>query len=529
MVGIALLVACVNIANLLLARAYSRQKEIALRLAIGAGRMRLVRQLLTESTLLAMAGGAAGLLFAKSGMGLLVAVLSLGRDPIAFDLHPNASVLAFTAGVSLLAGILFGLVPAVSGTRIDLNARLKGCEVGASSGRPPVRLAKSLVISQVALSLVLLIGAGLLIRSIRLLYHVDTGYEREKVLMAWVLPVLAGYDHTKEVGLYRELLDRMNGIPGVQSASLARMRPVFGQWYRRVRVQEATPAGNQAPEVYYGPVGPRFFETMRIPLLLGREFSAADTEAAAKVAIISESAARILLPNQNPIGRNISFDGVEPSGQIEIVAVVKDIRHRPRERQPRPAVYVPYTQATADAFGQMNILVRTAQNPSSVIATVRRQVQSLDSKLPFSRAETPKQELDEYLGEERSLAALLALFGTLALVLASVGLYGMMSYTISRRTRELGIRIALGARKGDLLRMVLRETASMIVIGVAIGLPVSFVAAQFIASMLFGVGTSDPMAISIAVLIMFVTALTAAYIPARRATRVDPMVALRYE
>jgi predicted permease len=527
--GVALLLACVNIANLLLARGYARQKEIALRLAIGAGRMRLVRQLLTECMLLALAGGAAGLLLAKLGMGLIVGVLSLGGDPVSFDLHPNASVLAFTAGVSLLAGILFGLVPAASGTRIDLNARLKGSELRANSGRTGARLARSLVISQVALSLVLMISAGLLIRSLRLLYRVDTGYEREKVLMAWVLPVLAGYDHVKELALYRELFDRMNAIPGVQSASVARMRPVFGQWYQRVWVQGATTGENEVPEVYYGPVGPRFFETMQIPLLLGREFSLTDTEAAAKVAIISESAARILLPNENPIGQHIGFDGLQSSGKVEIVGVVRDIRHHPRERQSRPAVYVPYTQAPPEGFGQMNILVRTGQNPTSVIGTVRRQVQSLDNNLPFSGAETPKQELDKYLGEERSLAALLSTFGALALILTAVGLYGTTSYTVSRRTREMGIRIALGARRDNLLWMVLRETSGTVTIGVAIGTAASLIAARLIASKLFGVGMSDPMTISIVILFMFATALAAAYIPARRATNVDPMEALRHE
>jgi predicted permease len=339
--GIALLLACVNIANLLLARAYARQKEVALRLAIGAGRMRLVRQLLTESMLLALAGGVVGLLLAKLAVGLLVAALSLGRDPVLFDLHPNASILAFTAGVSLLAGILFGLVPALSATRIDLNARLKGTDLGANSGRPRDRLAKSLVISQVALSLVLMVSAGLLIRSLRLLYRVDTGYERDKVLMAWVLPVLAGYDHAKELALDHALLEKMNAIPGVQSASLTRLRPVFGGWYRRVRGRGATAVENETPEVYCGPVGPRFFETMRIPLRLGREFSLTDSETAAKVVIISENAARILMPNENPIGQHIGFDDPESSGQFEVVGVVKDICHQPRERQPRPAVYIP--------------------------------------------------------------------------------------------------------------------------------------------------------------------------------------------
>ena len=528
-VGIALLIASVNVASLLLARASARQKEIAVRLALGAGRARLIRQLLTESVLLAGLGGALGLLFAHWGGSLLLAVLSGSGSTIPFQLSPDPRVLVFTAGLSLLAGVLFGLAPALACARVELNPVLKGAEGHSGARAAHGRLTKSLSISQVALSLSLLIGAGLLLRALQQFYAVDTGFERENIVQGWVFPALEGYDRPTEMRLYRELLEKFNATPGVQSASLSRLRMIFGNWYRDAWVQGAAVDVAETRQVYCDPVGPRFFATMGIPLLLGREFSAADTETSPKVAIISESLARKFFPNVNPLGRRFGFDSAQSSGDIEVIGVVKDVRHHLEEQRLPEAAWIPYTQATTEMYGQMNFLVRTTTDPASVIPALRERVRSVDKSLPLVGVETQEAEVDEYLGDQRSMATLLSFLAALALALATIGLYGTMSYAVGRRTRELGIRFALGAQRGEVLRMVLRETMSLAVIGVAIGVPVGLAAARLLSSMLFGVKTTDAATISTAILVMCATALLAGYLPARRAIRVDPMVALRYE
>jgi predicted permease len=528
-VAITLLIASVNVANLLLARAAARQREIAVRLAIGASRRRLIRQLLTESVLLAAIGGALGLMFAKWGVGIILTVLSYGQDPIPFNLSPDMGLLAFTSAVSLLTGILFGLAPALTATKIDLSPVLKGTESGAESRPLRRRLANSFVIAQVALSLVLLIGAGLLLRTLRQIYAVDTGFERDNVLLMWVFPAPAGYGRAREMSLYRELYEKLNEIPGIESASLMRYRLVSSLPYRNVRTRDSQAKSTGTHEVFCGPVAPRFFETMGIPLLLGRDFSPADTENAPKVAVISESMARVYFENSNAIGKHLGVEEAQATVDMQIVGVVKDIRRHPWNRDSAAAVYVPLLQAPADDLGQMNLVVRTRAKPASILASVRSRVQVLDKNLPVSGVETQGQEIDENLGGQRSLATLLSFFGTLALLLASIGLYGTMSYTVERRTKELGVRIALGAERKDMLWMVLRETIALVAIGVAIGVPVAVAAARFIASMLFGVDTTDPITIFLAILGMLAICLIAGYIPARRATRVDPMVALRYE
>ena len=528
-VGIALLIASVNVASLLLARASARQKEIAVRLALGAGRARLIRQLLTESVLLAGLGGALGLLFANWGGSLLLLVLSGRGDAIPFQLSPDPRVLAFTAGVSLLAGILFGLAPALACTRVELNPVLKGADGHSESRATHGGLTKTLVISQVALSLSLLIGAGLLLRTLQRFYAVNTGFEREKIVQAWVLPALDGYDHAAEMRLYRELLEKFNSTPGVQSASLSRLRMIFGNWYRGARVQGAALDSTETRQVYCDPVGPRFFATMGIPLLLGREFSPADTETSPKVAIISESLARRFFPNANPLGRRFVFESAQSSGDIEVVGVVKDIKHHLEDQRLPEAAWIPYTQAPTEMYGQMNFVARISADPGSLIPALQEQARSVDKNLPLSGIETQEAEIDEYLGDQRSMATLLSFFAALALALVTIGLYGTMSYAVSRRTRELGIRFALGAQRSEMLWMVLRATMSLAAIGVAVGVPAALAATRLLSSMLFGVQTTDAATISAAVIVMCATALLAGYLPARRATRVDPIVALRYE
>ena len=524
-VSVALLIACVNIACLLLARAAARQKEIALRVAMGAGRGRLVRQLLTESVLLALLGGSLGMLFARWGASFLFAVLANSEAMIPFDWK----ILAFTLGVSVLTGVLFGLAPALTGTRIELNATLKGSESPRDGRLSPRAFSKPLVISQVALSLSLLIGAGLLIRSLQFLYSVDTGFERNKVLQMWVLPALNGYDHASEMTLYPQLLEKLNTIPGVQSASLSRLRMIFGRWNRDVWVTGSVIAQKEPREVYCDPAGPGFFATMGIPLLLGREFSFADTSTSPKVTIISESMAREFFGDKNPVGQLFRFDHSDSGPEITIVGVVKDIKHRLDEHRSKAAAFIPYTQAPADMFGQMNLLVRTASDPSSIVPSIRAAIQSVDKNLPLGEITTQEAEIDEYLGSQRSLTTLLSIFAGLALLLAAIGLYGIMSYAVGRRTKELGIRIALGAQRAKLMQMVLHETLRLVLIGVAVGVPLAIAASRLLGSMLFTVKGSDPLTIAVAILVMAGIALLAGFVPARRAMRVDPIVALRYE
>lgn len=329
------------------------------------------------------------------------------------------------------------------------------------------------------------------------------------------------------MNLYPQLLQKLNAIPGVQSASLSRLRMIFGRWNRDVWAPESSIAGPR--QVYCDPAGPQFFATMGIPLLLGREFSLADTATSPKVAIISESMAREFFAERNPIGQRFRFDHPDSGPEITVVGVVKDIKHRLAEERTGAAAFVPYNQAPPDMYGQMNLLVRTAGEPSTVAPAIHAAIQSVDKNLPLGEITTQEAEIDEYLGEQRSITTLLSIFAGLALLLAAIGLYGTMSYAVGRRTKELGIRIALGAQRAELLHMVLRETLLLVIIGVVLGVPLAIAASRLLDSMLFTVKGSDLLTIAVAILIMSGIALLAGFVPARRAMRVDPIVALRYE
>jgi ABC-type antimicrobial peptide transport system permease subunit len=508
-VGLVLLIACVNVANLLLARAAGRQREVAVRLSLGASRGRLVRQLLTESVLLALLAGALGLMSAHWLVGVFLKVLPFeGGDATAFNV--DLRTLAFTGIVSLLVGVLFGLVPALTATRIDLNQILKGAEGRTASRRARQRLAKSLVIAQVALSLALLLGAGLLIRSLRQVYAVDIGFDRDKVLYLWVYPTLLSYDHEREMRLYSALLERFSAQPGVASASISRY--------------ELRAAVNL--------VGPGFFETLGLGLAQGREFSAADTATAPKVAVINEVTAQKYFPNENPIGQQLPEELRQQARlgrDVEIVGVARSFKRHLRQDRPGDGLFIPYTQAPPERLGQIVFYVRATGDPVSLIPALRQQAQSVEPDLALLNPQTITAGLERSVSDERALATLLSFFSALALALAGIGLYGTMSYAVSRRTKELGIRMALGARPRDALWLVLREALWQVALGVVIGVPLALAGARLIASLLFGVRATDPMTISISALVMLAVALLASYIPARRATKVDPLVALRYD
>jgi predicted permease len=467
----------------------------------------LIRQLLTESLLLACLGGAAGVLTIGWTAAALGTVLPVGELP--YDPRQDVRTLGFALGASLLTGILFGVVPALAGTRIDLTPVMQRSDGGSRRGALRHRLAKSLVVAQIALSLALLAGAGLIIRSLARLYTVQPGFASNEVLTAWIYPTLLGFDHSREMRFYRDLLDSLNKTSGIRSAGLARFSITRGD---------------------FNVVAPGFFETLGIDIVEGRDFLPTDTESAPKVAIIGESVARKFFPNQSPIGQFVPKE-LERffRGRAEIVGVVREIRTGYRQRMSIPGVYAAYTQAPPSAFGQMSLYVRSTVAPLSALPAVREAIRSIEPDLALFDVRTVTDQLDDSVASERSTATLLGCFGALALVLASIGLFGTMSHSVASRTKELGIRMSLGAGRGQMLRMVLRESMVVVAIGLVMGIPVSLASTRLVANLLFGIEQVDALTMSTAVALLSLVTVLAAYFPARRASRVDPMVALRYE
>ncbi|PYV43019.1 MAG: hypothetical protein DMG06_12190 [Acidobacteria bacterium] len=523
-VGVVLLIACGNVANLLLARAAARQKEIALKLALGAGRARLLRQLLTESLLLAAAGGSAGVLLAYWAADIATGWMI----PSHLDVQPNLRVLGFTAAASLLTGVLFGLAPALRATRVDLAPALKVNPSTLSTkfqqrGRSRLELGGILVASQVAMTLILLIGATLLVRTLRNLSNLDVGFNPRRILLFSVDPTLNGYQANRIAPLYSELLAKLKVLPGVLTASFSMDSLISGGLESGDIFLEGTPKSGIVNRLR---VGPHFFETMGIPLVLGRTFGSGDnSQAGPKVALVNQTLARRYFSGQNPIGRRL---GRENTLDTEIVGVVADAKYDELRREISPTVYLPYLQVMGDGSA-VCFELRTAGNPASLIPAVRRTVEEVDVNLPLFGVTTQTEQIDQSLFQERWIARLSACFGLLALVLAWVGLYGVMSYAVARRTSEIGIRMALGAQPQDVLRLVVRQGMAVTLVGIVIGLGGAMVATRLLASFLFGVRATDPMTFLGAALLMAAVAFLASYIPARRATKVDPMVALRYE
>jgi predicted permease len=517
-----LLIACANVANLLLARAQVRQKEIGIRIALGATRARLVRQLLTESVLLAAAGGSLGLVFALWATDLTEVVrTSVG---ISVEASLNARVLGFAMAVSMATAILFGMVPAIRASRADLVPVLKGAAGPDKSGRrilPPLR--HLLVVLQVALSVVLLVGAGLFLRSLVKLQAVDTGFRGDQVLAMSLDLRLQGYDEARGKNFYQQLLEQSGSLPGVQSASLASALPVTAGGSRLQRPGNLTrPPVNESISIDIVTVTPRFFETVGLPLVRGRDFRTLDTEKSARVTIVNETMAEKFWPGRDPVGESF-FDGGDT---FAVVGVARNTKYRSLRESPRMTMYIPLAQ---DYSRSMNLLVRTAGAPYDLLPAVRQQVRALDAAFPVFNIRTMPEHVGRSIFVERMQAVLLVVFGLLAMALASLGMYGVMAYTVAQRTREVGIRMALGAQKRDVLGLVVRQGLQLVILGTAVGVAGALALTQVLRSLLYEISATDPWTFSGAALLLVTVALLACYVPARRAARVDPMVALRYE
>jgi putative ABC transport system permease protein len=521
-VGIVLLLACINLANLLLARAAERRREIAVRLALGATRFRLVRQLLTESVLLALAGGALGLLPALWLLDLVTAIKIPVTIPGAIDLHADYRVFIFTVMLSLATGVMFGLLPALQATKTDLVPALK--DEGSFGGGRRSWLKSTLIVSQMALSLVLLVGGGLMMRALGQAQNINLGFDPQHAVEVAFNLRLQGYETGQAKEFQKRLLERVRALPGAQAAGIADLVPVDLHFARTGVFIEGQPAHRTPPTAMYNRVSPGYFQGMSTRLLQGRDFTEQDDEKSTRVGIINETFARRFFPGEDPIGKRFSLSRSE-GAKIQVIGVVQDGKYAGLNEDPKPFVSRPLWQSDV---GSTSVIVRTEDDSQRMIAAVRREVQEMDSHIPMS-GETLVEKLSLPKLPARIAASLLGGFGLLALALAAIGIYGVISYAVSTRTHEIGIRMALGAQKADVLKLVLGQGMMLTLIGIAIGLSAALVLTRLMRSLLFGVSATDPMTFAVASLVLGAVALLACYLPARRATRVDPMDALRHE
>jgi macrolide transport system ATP-binding/permease protein len=525
--GLILAIACFNVANLLLARASSRKREIALRISEGASRLRIIRQLMTESLLLASVGGALGLLLAIWGIQFLTTLFASQGN-----LHAelNWHVLAVAAGLTLLTGVLFGLVPALQSAKFDLVSALK--ETRAGEARPPragwhLNVGHMLVTGQIALSLLMLFAAGLFVRTLSNLESVRLGFNRENLLLIDVNARQTGHKDPEISDFYGRLRESLAAIPGVRNVSLSESSIITTENSMPIALPGQEP--NRATR--YLMVGPDYLTTMQIPLVAGRDFADTDTPTSPPVAIVSEEFARINLPSQNPVGhRLLLLEGPhsEVLRDMEIVGVSRDARYGDLTQKTVPVVFIPYNQGVPRP-NQMTFLLRTTAEPAGVISSVRDAVRQADARLPLTNVETQKAEITDAIQQQITLAELCPALAVLALIIACVGLYGTISYTVARRTGEIGIRIALGARRGPVVWMVLREVCVLAGVGLAISVPIALATSKFVQSFLFGMQHNDPVTLGAAVTILVGAALIAGCVPARRAASIDPVTALRHE
>ena len=525
-VALVLLISCANVANLLLAKATARQREMAIRFAVGSGRARILRQLLTESLLLSMAGAASGVLLAMWGTRVLIAMVTAGPDPAALDVNPNLRVLTFTLFVSLLTAVLFGVAPALRGSSVDLNAGLRESR-GETAGQSRMLAARALVVGQVAMSLLLLIGAGLFIRNFRNLENIDTGFSREHELVFSMDTDSIGYQQDERLTtLYQTLEDRVSKMPGVRAASFSMF--AFDQGSMNLDISaEGHPdilANHKTALVQV--TGPQYLEATGIPILKGRYFQETDSANSPKVAAINETAARAIFGNDSPIGKRISLGPNAPGKNLEIVGVVKNAKYVQLREETPWAIYVPYAQRPQFL---RNLIVNVKGDPKPIIQEIRQAIQETNRNIPITEVTTMAEVVDRSLQTQKLVAQLSAFFGGLGLLLAALGLYGILSYSVARRTNEIGIRMALGAESIGVVWMILRETLLLVGMGVAIGVPAAILCSRFVESLLYGLKAMDVFTMGTAALVLLCIGVTAGLIPARRASRVDPMVALRYE
>jgi macrolide transport system ATP-binding/permease protein len=523
-VSVLLLIACANVANLLLSKAVGRRREIAVRLSLGASRARIVRQLLVESTLLSICGGLAGILVAYWSAGLLMAFVPPVDVPISLGLRVDGAVIAFTAIVSLATGLVFGAAPALHASRPGLTDALREetGRVSAASGRQ--RLRQSLVVVQVALCLILLVGAGLFLQSLRRGQRLDPGFDPSGLVLAGFDVFPTGYDRARGTAFFTRALERMRAIPGVVDAALARAVPLgfSGSSTRGIRIEGYEPRRGEEVVIAYNEVSERYFETMRIPIVRGRSFTARDASDAPPVLIVNETMAQRYWKGADPVGRFIQA-GKE---RLEVVGVARDGKYRSLTESPRPFMYFALPQAYRSA---VRLHVRTTADAGATLAAIRAAMRELDPDLPVTETVTMQTHLEEAVFAQRIGATLLSIFGVLALTLAAVGLYSVMSYAVTQRTHEMGIRLALGASPGELRRMVVRSGMRVAALGLAIGAAGAAAVSQLLTSLLNGVSPTDPATFGAVVVLLAAIAFVAAAIPARRASAVDPLVALRYE
>ena len=528
MVGLVLFIACANVAGLLTARGAARQREIGIRLSLGASRARLIRQLVVESFLLSVTGAILGLAIASWTSSTLVRFAAQNgiADGLSSALSP--SVLAFTCALALVSGVLFGVVPALRATRVELVTTLKEQAGALSSGLAHTRLRQGLVVCQVALTLLLVTIAGGFARSLFNVKHIDLGLRTAHVLQFSVAPQLNGYDQARTFAFFRQLEDRISALPGVLSLS-GTQEPLIADSDRgsNVTVEGEPPALAGTRHVMRNAIGPGHFSNMGIPLLNGREFTRADVAGSPKVAIINETMAKTFFPTVDALGRRMRFGGGSDPLDMEIVAVVKDSHHSGVKEEPKPFVYIPYAQEKN--VGALTYYVRTSQDPTALAAAVRSIVSELDSSLPIDSVRSFQDQINRQLASDWLIASLAEIFGALAALLAAIGIYGLLAYAVTQRTREIGVRMALGADTGKVGRMILNDVSRLVGMGVLLGLPLAYGLSRLVNSMLYGVKAFEFLTVGSALLVMVFVALAAAYLPARRATHVDPLVALRYE
>ena len=547
-----LLIACANVANLLLSRAAARQREIAIRLAIGAGRLRLIRQMLTESVVLSLLGGIAGLAFAYFSIRYLLNLIPQHTFGISVDLSPDWRILSFLAGVCVGTGILFGLAPALQATRINLSPSLKGTAgvVESPASRlwlPRIDMRRVLMGVQVAVSLLLLIGTGLFVRSLMNLRDLAPGFRTNRVLLVSVDPGSSGYKGQRLRDFYDRLRQQVQSLPGVQVASLAAITPLGGsRWNGDVTIEGYQWKPSEKPYIDMNSVSSRYFETVGTPILLGRDFTDLDNPSVTPderdeppkskatepkgpplVAIINQTMARRFWPRESAIGKRFTLsDKFKIEDAYQVVGVVEDARYFGLREAVESMIYIPVWRQGAD--GKV-LCVRTALDPNKTIEAIRRKVQEQDSGVPLIEARSMQEQMDDDLLQERLVATLSGFFGVLALLLASIGLYGVIAYGVTRRTREIGIRMALGAQRGQVVGIVLRDALVMVSTGAVVGVSAALALTRLASSLLYGMTPRDPATFVLATSVLFAVTVLASYIPARRASQVDPMVALRYE